>query len=189
MNNLLKIAQKSPEDFIAMVKKARAKLHWEVQGFGMLRCYLDTKEVRLHIWDYNLRTPSVSTIHTHPWDFTSLVLRGTQTNILYSRDPAGKLYNYSQIKCGMDAHATSEEKTQRLLERSVIHYTVGEYYQEQAHEIHESLPAHHTITLVERHPMADPDHALVYWPHGTSWVDAKPREATRPEVEAIFSSL
>jgi hypothetical protein len=189
MNNLLKIAQKCPEDFIAMVKKARAKLHWEVQGFGMLRCYLDTKEVRLHIWDYSLRTPGVSTIHTHPWDFTSVVLKGKQTNILYSRDVAGKPYNYSQIKCGMDAHATSQEKATCLLERSTINYTVGEYYQEQAHEIHESNPEPGTITLVERHPMADPDHALVYWPHGTSWVDAKPRAATMAEVEFVFSSL
>ena len=58
--------------------------NWTVQGFGMLRCYLDDGQVqRLHIWTAALRVPGVSDIHTLPWEFDSTVFAGRIINKRY----------------------------------------------------------------------------------------------------------
>lgn len=45
-----------------------------------------------------------------------------------------------------------------------------------------------TVTLNER--IGDTEHARVFWPYGTDWVDAIPRPATREEVsDAVLNSL
>jgi len=57
---------------------------WQVQGFGMLRTYLDGPgEPRLQIWDQRLATWSNNAIHDHPWAFTSTILAGTLFNQRY----------------------------------------------------------------------------------------------------------
>src|SRR6185503_17239495 len=57
---------------------------WTLQGFGMLRTYLgDDMNMRLHVWDARHAAPNVSSIHNHPWGFTSLILSGEMENVLY----------------------------------------------------------------------------------------------------------
>ena len=59
---------------------------WTVQGFGMLRTYLDPdKRFRLNVWHSKLAIPNVSIVHDHPWHFTSWVMGGNFTNVRYTK--------------------------------------------------------------------------------------------------------
>ena len=154
----------------------------------MLKIYL-TKEVRLHFWDSRLKVPNVSTIHNHPWDFTSLVLKGELCNILY-QEVEGEKCNYEKalIRCGEQAATMEAPIRVQLKEVSRVTYGKGEYYSELAEKLHESCPKDSAITIVERYPKQDPDHASVFWPIGTNWVNATPRTATREEIDMVLEN-
>jgi hypothetical protein len=192
MNQLLNLARLDRRDFLALVFHNYQKLHWEVQGFGMLRTYITSHEVRLHVWDSRLKVPNVSLIHTHPWDFTSVCLNGRIRNVKFVEEPGEPNHAHTTILCGKEAKIARPEKTilpVRLKVSSTDVYEPGDFYEEEAHEIHLSQPEDGTITLVERHTKTDPDHAKVYWDLGTDWVSAKPRDATPYEVEAVVNGL
>ena len=77
---------------------------WSIQGFGMLRCYL-TKEVRLHVWDSSFAVRCVSTIHDHPWDFTSLIVSGAVKQYRFTEvhpRTGAPEYRRQVIRCGTD---------------------------------------------------------------------------------------
>ena len=61
---------------------------WTVQGFGFLRTYFGPpnapKMYRLNLWDHHFTVPNVSTIHDHPWDFTSVIVAGEFANQRYN---------------------------------------------------------------------------------------------------------
>jgi hypothetical protein len=64
-------------------------------------------------------------------------------------------------------------------------YTTGDSYRQSASEIHASYYDDGTVTLNDRF-RSEPDSpsvASVFWPLGTSWVDAKPRIAQIGEFE------
>ena len=69
-----------------------------------------------------------------------------------------------------------------LVPREIEIYGPGDMYHQQADEIHETLFVDGAVTLNER--VGDTEHARVFWPYGTEWVDAMPRPATRDEVAA-----
>lgn len=69
-------------------------------------------------------------------------------------------------------------------------YGPGGTYAQEASEVHETCYLDGAVTLNERTPLADGDHARVFWPAGEKWVDAIPRAATPDEVEeAVTHSL
>lgn len=164
---------------------------WSLQGFGMLRAYL-TRTVRLHLWDSEFMVPNVSTIHDHPWNFTSVVLAGRMVNQIYRRklhygrtgDPKPATHRTMEIQCGEGGCALGDANDMVLLPRPSRLYKPGARYDQLKHEIHESLPTDGTLTLVVRDFDGDPDRANVFWPIGEEWVSAEPRPATREEIDA-----
>lgn len=138
---------------------------WTLQGFGMLRTYLgEDRRLRLHVWDSRFRTTDVSDIHDHPWDFESLVLRGSIRDVRYdARDPrrygAGRAsHHLGRILCGPSPAVRGPQDVEPtwLFKQSDQTYEAGERY-----------VMHHC------------------WPLGTEWVSAEPRAATPEEVREI----
>jgi hypothetical protein len=163
---------------------------WTVQGFGMLRTYFGKEKVwRLNVWDSRLAVPNVSTIHDHPWDFTSWVIAGHFKNqrFIVGAVPSAQLYDYMVIKTGEGGGPDGERGQMWLRADAPEFYSVGQVYQQRADEIHESVPLDGCITLNERIRRADGEHARVFWPAGRKWVDAEPRKALRWEIEAAVS--
>lgn len=172
---------------------------WTVQGFGFLRTYFGPasapKMYRLNLWDSHFTVPNVSTIHDHPWDFTSVIVAGEFGNQRYRL--------YGEMKHGLTppTHVFTTIRTGEGggLEKSAFkdcvldaykeeHYAPGDVYGQQAHEIHETKFVDGSVTLNKR--IGDTEHARVFWPYGTDWVDAIPRAATKDEVtSAVLHSL
>lgn len=155
---------------------------WSLQGFGMLRLYL-SKDVRMHVWHPDFAVKDVSTIHTHPWDFTSHIIAGSIKNVLYAEQPVGEKFYRQTIRCGEGGCALPGAAEVLLHERAVEVLNAGQSYDENAEEIHESFPAPGTVTIIERRFKEDTEHAFVY--HTGTWVSAEPRNATPEEVTAI----
>lgn len=175
----------------------RHKYEWSLQGFGMLRTYF-SKEVRMHIWNDQYRVPNVSDMHTHPWGFTSHIVKGNLVNMLFTRVEGVVVPNFveGRIVCGTGGgldkakmEGTPIRGVALAYAQSVEHrhiYVSGETYSQDADEIHRTVAARGTVTLVERRFVKeDQDRALVFWPIGQEWVPAEPRPATTEEIDAI----
>lgn len=166
---------------------------WTLQGLGMLRTYLGADNaVRMHVWDSDYAVPGVSQMHTHPWDFASRVAVGAVHQMRYLRHVDGSTFGdevrfvmEQSLRCG--AGGGLEAKPERLIlhEQPVEVYYEGETYTQAADEIHVSIPADGTVTLIERVFRPDTEHAFVFWPQGEEWVSAEPRPATPEEVRRI----
>lgn len=176
---------------------------WTVQGFGFLRAYFgpasNPKEFRLNLWDSRLSIANVSTIHDHPWHFDSLIVAGQFANQRYDMiadsgseyallpdNDRTKSCAYSTIMTGVDSNLEMTPTRHALLKPwQVETYQPGDTYHQDASEIHETLFTDGCVTLNKRTKVGDGEHARVFWPAGTDWVDAKPRTATPAEVAAI----
>jgi hypothetical protein len=160
---------------------------WTLQGLGMLRTYL-SKEVRLHVWDDRYAVRGVSTMHTHPWDFESLVVAGVLINKRYRVGDHGLPYNAQELRCGPGGCLKSSPYLVYLNQAPGVEaYTDGELYTQRADEIHVTKPQRGTVTLIHRRFHEDEDTARVYWPRGSRWVSAEPRPATPEEIQEITS--
>lgn len=160
---------------------------WTIQGFGMLRTYLDEHEVeRLHIWDTETAVPEVSVIHDHPWDFTSRIVRGSVTNQRYLLDVGdGDPVTVGRIKTGEGGGLLDmQPRPGWLAARPAEVYLPGDTYQMDAPELHESIPSSGAVTVISRrfYTARDDQFATVCWRTG-DWVSAEPRPATRIEIE------
>lgn len=173
---------------------------WTVQGFGFLRTYFGPadapKKFRLNLWDNRFTVPNVSTIHDHPWDFKSLIVAGQFYNQRYRMpwvSPPDLFphpsHSFTVIKTGEGGGLEKSAEGKCVLERMAIEqYLPGDTYSQAASEIHETLFKNGSVTLNER--TGDTEHARVFWPYGTNWIDAMPRPATRDEVsDATLRSL
>lgn len=163
---------------------------WSLQGFGMLRTYLDAdKRYRLHVWTGQDRVPDVSDIHTHPWDFESTIIAGKLRNVRYedyeNPEEGTEVFHRQLIKCGVGGCSIGEPELANLYRFSEERYEEGDYYYQEAREIHASYPEDGTVTLIDRTFGTDVDHAHVYFPQGKSWISAEPRPATPNEVRRI----
>lgn len=161
---------------------------WSIQGLGMLRTYLDAEQqFRLHIWDTDLQqawneageTPS--TVHDHPWDFSSLVYSGTMTNQRFMESSCGNLFKTARIKCGEGGGLVEEPRTIGLYAPPPELLVPGQEYDMEAPELHESFPTAGCVTVIRRDFKGDRDHARVCWREG-DWVSAEPRPATFQEI-------
>lgn len=166
---------------------------WSLQGFGMLRTYLDNDRIwRLHIWTHDHAVDNVSTIHTHPWDFKSTIIAGEVKNQRFKRlnnprpdAPFVKRYQEQLIKCGPGGCAISSPEPVALFAFGEERYREGASYQQKAEEIHRSMPQDGTVTIIERVFGSNVDDAYVFFPDGEEWVSAEPRDATRQEIKDI----
>lgn len=179
---------------------------WSVQGLGMFRLYL-SKTVRLHVWDDRYIVPNVSTIHNHPWSFKSHIICGDIRNTVYETEDYESLqlnhpnrkptHSQSLIKCGMGGgvvkglalHDKMPDVRLKLKRTEIYRAGVDHnYYWQHEDEIHESFPTRGTITLVERTFSENTENAQVFYPVGTPWVSAEPRNATEEEVDQMLES-
>jgi len=164
---------------------------WSLQGFGMLRTYLNSHD-RLHVWDSRYRAPAVSTIHDHPWDFKSVVVSGVLANHRYVLADASEgegTHLSSSIKCGPGGGLVGEPRHVTLVRLGLPQvFRAGSVYRQRAAEIHETNATDGTVTIVRRSFLSDSDHAVVAWPIGREWGSAEPRPATREEVLDIVAS-
>lgn len=161
---------------------------WTMQGFGMIRTYLDVNQRwRLNIWNPDLAVPGVSTIHDHPWHFTSYILSGQITNIRYLKEATGFSHQYIRIRTGEDGGLTEAGGACMLRCLPDWNYRPGESYRQVADAIHETRYSPGTVTLNDRSKAVNKDYsARVFWPKGEDWVDAKPRRATWAEIDSTI---
>lgn len=172
-----------------------AENKWTVQGFGFLRTYFgpgeNSKRFRLNLWDSRFTVPKVSTIHTHPWHFKSLIVGGQFCNVRYKTDSDSRrkaTHSFMQIKTGEGGGPEHSKPSPICLDACKPElYMPGETYFQSADEIHETFFKDGSVTINERHPVEDGEHALVFWPFGQEWVDAEPRPADRDEVSTAVS--
>jgi hypothetical protein len=159
--------------------------NWTMQGFGFLRLRI-ASHVRLHVWDSRLRQPGVSDIHDHTqWAFTSLVISGSLVNIRYTIGEAGEPFNQATLNCGIGGGMVDgSTKRVGLIAGQPELYLPGMTYRQEPDEVHRTMPADGTVTLVTQE-RRDVDTARVFWPVGGEWGDAIPRQATYEEVDAV----
>ena len=166
---------------------------WTLQGFGFLRCYLDDGEVqRLHIWDPDRAYDEVSTIHDHPWHFSSHIISGKIKNQRFFETSSvfGTTFLTNEIRPGegggiMDP---ASERLTWLLPQGVESYGAGASYSMRNYELHESIPDRGTVSIITHEwPQDMTNVARVFWQRG-DWVSAEPRPATLEEVKH-FTSL
>lgn len=161
---------------------------WSVQGFGMLRTYLDDRcRFRLNIWDKSLAVPNVSIVHDHPWDFTSWIISGFLVNQRYRLSSLnGPLFKWANIVPGPDGGIDRESGGLVRLDTCMQeHYAPGDSYKQNAFEVHATFPDDGCITVNDRFRVGE-DKARVFWPTYTEWVDAKPRPATHDEIRRVL---
>lgn len=162
---------------------------WTSQGFGFIRAYYgDNKKWRLNVWHSSLRVPNVSTIHDHPWDFTSFIIGGEIGNTKYEvgmKAPDTTLYRSQTIKTGVGGGPMKNYAPYYLRRKETKVYRAGEYYKQSHDEIHETTYTNGAVSLNVRRVAGDGDHAMVFWPDETEWVDAIPKPATDYAVAYI----
>lgn len=153
---------------------------WTAQGLGMLRLYLSSS-VRLHIWDSELVVRSVSTIHDHPWSFESEVVVGRiidREHVVVTGEPT---HDGQLVQCGQGGGALEPIDPVNLVVVSGRGYGPGDSYGHASDHLHDTLFEDGTVTLITRHFNKDTEHAHVYYPIGTTWVNAEPKVA-HPDV-------
>ena len=160
---------------------------WSIQGFGMLRLYLD-KETRLHIWNPSAAVPDVSEIHDHPWDFVSNIICGSLTNELYRiiEELPEVTMLMQQIVCGPGGHSCGTPEPVKMGLVSTRDYKTGESYAQFAPAFHRTIAAPGTITIIKRRFRENTENARVCFPLGTEWVSAEPRDATPEEISPFL---
>lgn len=168
--------------------------NWTVQGFGMVRCYLDAEQrFRLNIWDERLRTPGVSLIHDHPWSFTSKVFCGRIRNKRYHFATTSQTdlnYNYKHIITGPDGADASPVMQCRLMPYATIEeYKAGQTYSQKLTEVHETDALRGTVTVNDRTAPTNEYTARVFWhKQAPEWIAARPRPATVVEIIRAIDS-
>lgn len=173
------------EIVIRSVLERAGTYRWTTMGFGMIRTYLDdAKRWRLTVWDDRLQVPGVSTIHDHPWSFTSHVICGTLINQRYRCEFAEGVasHQFHRIKTGEGGGPVEHAVDCLLRPRLCNTWQAGQSYRQELREVHETLYDRGTVTLNDRTPPTKEHTARVFWPKGQQWVDAMPRSATHKEI-------
>lgn len=158
---------------------------WEVQGFGMLRTYLD-KDTRLQIWLKDFIVPDVTDVHTHPWNFTSYIYQGEIINHTFTESPLGFsyrgiLFDRCLILTGENAYVKSKE-TVDLVSIGHTKYKQGQHYYHSKDVPHRIDFLDGTITILTKDTINPNSLAYSYTKMGKEWVSAAPRPATEEEI-------
>lgn len=178
---------------------------WSVHGIGMLRTYLDdTHDWRLNLWHPVLLNPGISTMHTHPWPFTSYVLAGRLRNTRFDRctknSVGAELFNEGKITCGTHVQGSSTDQGGTVFpglngpptivplhRRTPETYGPNETYTQLPPEIHDTNAFAGSITVIRRGEMTEGCEASVFWPVGQEWGDAS-REFNWEDADATLAA-
>lgn len=170
---------------------------WQIQGFGMLRTYLDgPNEPRLQVWDQRLATWSNNAIHDHPWAFTSTIFAGLLYNQRYgisdcTRWPHSELWEANGHVTEIVPGTRGGKLTERPVRPCLIHvapvevYAMGDSYSQTHREMHLTRYAQGTVTLIERTEREADDIARVAW-YGDAASQppfVNPHEASTGQIE------
>lgn len=164
---------------------------WQIQGFGMLRTYLDgPHEPRLQVWDQRLACWGNNAIHDHPWSFTSTTYAGLLYNQRFDIEtkrlcpacggrgwrldldepcpcfpPAPTNGHITEIIPGTRGGKLSEHPVTpcRITPQPVEVYSLGDRYSQTHREMHLTRYAQGTVTLIERFDREPDDIARVAW--------------------------
>lgn len=163
---------------------------WSLQGMGFIRLHL-VGHCRLHVWDKRYRVPGVSMIHDHlQWALNSTILSGELVNRIYVEsqgDWGGEPYEWATIKPGAGCYFKSEPQRTYLAPMLLPERLIaGDTYRQAPDVIHETDAQDGTVTIIRKEPTPD-DSARVFWPAGSEWGSAEPRQATPDEVANIVA--
>lgn len=172
-------------------------LDWQVQGFGMLRTYLDGPgEPRLQIWDQRLAEWGNGAIHDHPWHFKSRVIAGILFNQRYTRtsgiDRSWAKYQAVKLTPGIGGGRHDEDPVEIWLSKNPVEVlSAGEEYSQRADELHLTRYLPGTVTIIERTRTPEmSDTATSIWPDDSDvpWIFFEPRPAGAGEVKTVVES-
>lgn len=174
----------STEALVKSILKDKNRV-WKVMDFGMLKTTLDD-HVRLHVWSKALQTGEPDGIHTHPWDFTSRTICGTMYNTVYKPIPysVAKKHQLQRVHITCGYEACTPEYTGEYHEFGGFTYAIPEWssYGLRSDETHSTSFEDGTVTIITRTSIPELNEADVYI-KGDTWVSARPREATKEEIE------
>lgn len=166
---------------------------WELQGFGMLRTYID-KNTRLQIWLNSFIVPGVTDVHTHPWDFESYIYQGSITNYIfkehnYHEPHFNSWHEYDRCLILTGEHAYVKEKEKVLLDGyGTYSFTKGDKYFHGKNIPHRIDFVDGTITILTKQNIQKDNLAYSYVPNGGEWVSAAPKMATNKEVRIFIEA-
>ncbi|HZR14945.1 MAG TPA: hypothetical protein VFC33_17025 [Acidimicrobiia bacterium] len=170
--------------FVREILEHPADRPWVMQGIGLLGLRLDEARVyRLHVWD-PASCIGEAPIHDHPFDFTSTVIAGEITNLLWEESPSGVEYQRDRYTPpDEDARATD---TVRLTSTSTT-FTAGETYAQRAYQLHSSAQVPGTVTVLRR-TFRDVRELTVCRRPGSPWISGASRPASPDEVRRITAA-
>lgn len=161
---------------IDMVRDVMAKPHdrpWKIHGLGVLSADFDAaRKYRIQLHSRQFMTPGISMVHSEPYGVTSHVIAGRFANVSYRRGP------------GPANFITHGEPEAIRLDAQSENYEAGDAYREDADGIHSTHYADGSVALCTR---GDGKNATAFWKVGESFVTAKPRKATKAEIDAAVS--
>ena len=181
------------DEIVKNVMENPFNYEWELQGFGMLRTYID-KDTRLQIWLKDFIVPNVTDIHTHPWDFQSFIYQGQITNYIfkeheYHEPPFDSWYEYNRCLILTGEHAYVKEKEKVLLYGyGTYSFTKGDTYFHGKNIPHRIDFVDGTITILTKQNIQKDNLAYSYVPNGGEWVSAAPKIATNKEVRIFIEA-
>lgn len=153
----------------------------------MLRTYLPGDR-RLHIWNSKYRITNRP--HTHPWGFTSTVLRGWIRDKVYTRDVGEPTHLEYTVRCGEDAHLLSAPQEIKLRLMSDIIYNEGDSYIHLPDHIHETESGDGSVTIITRNiPNYGIDNAQTFVPYNQPWISVASRPSTPEEIQFAEDSI
>lgn len=159
-----------------------------MQGFGMLRTYLPVDaEPRLQVWDQRLAQDGNSTVHDHPWDFTSIIYAGVLFNQRYVRNAIeGQIWQERMITPGSGGGIKSEAFDTRLGAKSPEVYGASEEYSQTWDELHLTRYLPGTVTFIQRDRVRGSDTASSFSRGRIPWTFFHPRPATKSEIKTVI---
>lgn len=175
------------DEIVKQVMENPFNYEWELQGFGMLRTYID-KNTRLQIWLKDFIVPDVTDIHTHPWDFQSFIYQGQITNFIFKEyaledQVSGEWFQSDRCLILTGVTAFVKEKTPIILKPlDKVGYSRGDIYFHGKDVPHRIDFIDGTITILTKSNIHEDSLAYSYVQNGGEWVSAAPRLATKEEI-------
>lgn len=158
---------------------------WSVQGLGMLRAYLtEDRATRLQIWLKELQLASATSIHTHPWDFESIIYRGELINRTYAEVPGHKFDCYV-INTGPTARPLSHSKIDLEITQN-RKLTEGQSYYQPKEVPHLTLFSQGAISIIHRLDYSKSDGLAKSYGVGP-WVSAAPQDVSWREARSLIT--
>lgn len=166
--------------FALQVLQHHSDFQWTHEPGGFMRTCL-APDMVMNVFDASLVHEGATLIHTHPLDFTSMILAGELRHFRHTRygraaAPAGaQPYGYQDFD--VEFKGASPAKGCFLVEEPMEVYHAGDTYQVLSHEIHRVGTEDGTITVLTREYITKPTGSTTFWPYvAPGALSAKPPE-------------